>query len=237
MLKFGTLHPGEGDGDYSAEAFKINMMLMRVNTSMPVIVDAVRGGGLAPVGYIDCTVAVMQITGDNQTVENTKLTNVPYMRYQGGANAVIIDPKAGDIGLVCFCQRDISSVKNARKKAPPPSRRSLSLSDGVYVGGILNGTPTQYIHFTDSGIVAHSPTKIIAEAPNIDWVASESINMLSPIINCAGAFNMTGAQGTGATMKGGVTNTGGTISSDGINLETHVHSGVTTGGGNTGGPV
>lgn len=236
MLKFGTLHPGEGDGDYSAEAFKINMMLMRVNTAMPVIVDSVRGGGLAPVGYLDCTVAVMQITGDNQTVENTKLTNVPYVRYQGGSNAVIIDPKAGDIGLVCFCQRDISSVKNARKKAPPSSRRSLSLSDGVYVGGILNGTPTQYIHFTDSGIVCHSPTKVTVEAPTSDIVSNE-INLLAPIINCAGAFNMTGTQGQGATMKGGVTNTGGTISSDGINLETHVHSGVTTGGGNTGGPV
>lgn len=39
-----------------------------------------------------------------------------------------------------------------------------------------------------------------------------------------------------ATITGGIKNTGGQIESNGIVLETHVHGGVQTGGGNTGGP-
>lgn len=47
------------------------------------------------------------------------------------------------------------------------------------------------------------------------------------------------AQGDGgpAQFSGGINNAGGDIVSDGISLETHVHSGVTPGGSNTGGPV
>ena len=46
------------------------------------------------------------------------------------------------------------------------------------------------------------------------------------------------AQGDGgpATFAGGIENAGGDITSDGISLETHVHSGVTSGPSNTGGP-
>lgn len=47
------------------------------------------------------------------------------------------------------------------------------------------------------------------------------------------------AQGDGgpATFIDGIENSGGDITSDGISLETHVHSGVTSGGSNTGAPV
>ena len=47
------------------------------------------------------------------------------------------------------------------------------------------------------------------------------------------------AKGDGgpATFDGGIENANGDITSDGISLETHVHSGVTSGGSNTGGPV
>lgn len=40
-----------------------------------------------------------------------------------------------------------------------------------------------------------------------------------------------------ARMEGGLTNSGGTLHSNGTTLETHVHSGVEPGGGVTGGPV
>ena len=48
--------------------------------------------------------------------------------------------------------------------------------------------------------------------------------------------NTYGAGGAGATIRGGIQNTGGTISSNGIVLDTHVHGGVRTGSGNTSGP-
>ena len=31
--------------------------------------------------------------------------NVPYMRIQGGANGIILDPAIGDIGIATVCDR------------------------------------------------------------------------------------------------------------------------------------
>lgn len=202
----GTASLVSNDGERSGFEFQVRQMLMRVNTCMPVVVTSVKGGGVAPVGYLDCEIAVAQISGDNTTIDNVKLTNVPYLRYQGGENAVIIDPKAGDIGLCCFCQRDISAVKNARKKAPPNSRRYLSASDAVYVGGILNGAPTQYILFDGSGITIVSPNTVKIQAANFEINAPTS-TINSPTI----------------TLNGSITASGG-VSMDGVTFASHVHN-------------
>jgi len=137
---------------------------------------------------------------------------------QGGSNAVIIDPQVGDIGMACFCSRDISSVKNARMQAPPGSRRAYDFSDAMYVGGFLNQAPTQYIHFTGSGIIIYSPTSITHEAPEVN-VNANNIN-LNGVVNVDGNLNVTG-----------------TTIGNGINLNTHVHKDVQPGTGNTGEPI
>jgi phage baseplate assembly protein gpV len=51
----------------------------------------------------------------------------------------------------------------------------------MYVGGLgsLNGTPTQYIQFTDAGVTIHSPGGITINAPTVtiqgDIVATGTI--------------------------------------------------------------
>jgi hypothetical protein len=40
---------------------------------------------------------------------------VPYFRVQGGADAIIIDPKVGDLGIAVFCSRDITGVKRSKE--------------------------------------------------------------------------------------------------------------------------
>jgi len=219
---YGQAGRNTAAGHYNELLFVIQQQIGKLATSMPVKVVAQRGGGLDVVGYVDVTPMVQQLTGNGQPIDHGTITNVPYFRLQGGANAVIIDPSIGDIGIACFSSRDISSVKRSRKKAPPGSRRQYDFSDAMYIGGILSAAPTQYIQFSSGGITIHSPTKITLEAP---------------ITEVTGQLVMTGASGTGATMKGGVTNTGGTISSNGIVLESHVHSGVQSGSSETGGPV
>ena len=174
---YGNLQPSDDASAYNELIFQINSILKRINTSMPVQVTAVKAGGLGPVGFVDVQVMVTQLTGNNTVVSNPSISNVPYFRLQGGTNAVILDPQAGDIGIACFCQRDISSVKAIRAIAPPGSHRTFSFSDAVYVGGILNGTPEQYIKFDGSGIVVYSPTKITCVAPDIEITADNSITL------------------------------------------------------------
>ena len=234
---YGNVQPPDDASAYNELVFQINAIMKRVNTCMPVQVTAVKAGGLGPVGFVDVQVMVTQLTGNNTVVANPSIQNVPYFRVQGGKNAVIIDPQVGDIGVACFCQRDISSVKKVRAVAPPGSHRMFSFSDAVYFGGTLNGTPEQYIKFDGSGISVYSPTKITCTAPEILMEAENSITMDAPLVEITGSIGQTGEKGTGAKFTGGIENTGGTTSSNGIVVETHLHPGVEPGGSNTGTPI
>lgn len=165
--------------------------LSRLQTSLPVRVDAVYPGALGPVGLVDITVLVAQVGGDGATLPGVSVPNVPYFRLQGGSNAVIIDPKPGDIGMAAFCSRDISAVKNARAAAPPGSARRYDPSDAMYFGGFLNSTPTQYIQFTDGGIVVHSPASVTIDAPTVTVNAATSATVTSPTVAVNAATSAT----------------------------------------------
>lgn len=126
-------------------------------------------GGLSPVGTVDIRPMVNQIDGSNPPNPTPFVTvyDVPYMRIQGGASAVIIDPQVGDIGIAVFASRDISKVQSTKAQANPGSYRQYDLGDALYVGGLLNGTPLQYIQFTDAGISIVSPASVAITAPTI----------------------------------------------------------------------
>lgn len=171
---FGQTDPTSAQGDWNQMRFLIRQQMAKLNTSMPVRVISVQATGLDPVGFVTVRILVDQVSGDDMAIPHSDIPNVPYFRLQGGANAVIIDPEVGDIGMASFCSRDISAVKNARQSAPPGSRRQYSFSDCMYFGGFLNGTPTQYIQFTEGGILLHSPTSIKNDAPVVQLGNIES---------------------------------------------------------------
>ena len=197
-------------------------------TALPVEVTAVHGGGVSIIGTVDAKPLVKIMCADGQTAEYPELYNLPFMRYQGGANAVICDPQVGDIGIAVFASRDISAVKRARGHAPCGSLRRFSLSDGMYVGAILDGIPSQYIHFDTAGITILSPKKITLEAPEI--------LIDSPIIRVTGNFEQTGTKGQHSTFSGNIVTTGGDIKADTVSLKEHIHKDA-GGSGNSGKPV
>ena len=104
-------------------------------------------GGLSPVGTVDVQPLVNMVDGQFQAAEHDTIFGLPYFRLQGGKNAVVCDPCKDDIGIMVVADRDISGVKKAKKMAPPGSLRQFDLADGIYIGGILNGTPEQYVRF------------------------------------------------------------------------------------------
>lgn len=152
--------PSDFDSDMNGLRFAIQQAMNKLQTSLPVRVMAVRNAGLAPVGQVDIQVLVDMVDGQGNTVQHGIIPNVPYFRLQGGTNAVIVDPSPGDIGMACFCSRDISAVKSAKKQAPPGSWRTHDFSDALYLGGFLNGTPTSYIQITEGGILVHNTSGV-----------------------------------------------------------------------------
>lgn len=152
--------PSDFDSEQNGLNFAIQQAMLKLQTSLPVRVMAVRNAGIAPVGQVDIQVLVDMVDGQGNTVQHGTISNVPYFRLQGGTNAVIVDPSPGDIGMACFCSRDISAVKSVKDAAPPGSWRSHDFSDALYLGGFLNGTPTSYIQITEGGILVHNSSGV-----------------------------------------------------------------------------
>lgn len=209
----GQQIPNDTQGEFNQISFAIRQALSKMQTATLVRIDAcTNAGGVSPVGFVDVTPLINQIDGQGNATPHVTIYNVPYMRVQGGANAVIIDPEVGDIGLCVFASRDISKVKSTKKQANPGSFRRFSYADGIYIGGVLNGVPTQYVEFNSAGIRIHSPTLVKLDAPDIQ--------LTSTTLEISGNVNIAG-----------------TLSIGGIPFQTHRHTGVQTGGGNTGGPI
>lgn len=132
--------------------FIIERMIGKAYTMTLVRVVDVQPGGSGPVGFLSAVDLLQQVDGNNNGIANESMKGLPYFRLQGGANAVIIDPKPGDLGLAVFARRDITVTKQSKQEGPPPSLRSHDVSDGIYIGGILNGAPSQFLRFLDSGV-------------------------------------------------------------------------------------
>lgn len=199
-------------GDYNNYLFAIQQVMSRIQTATLVQVQScTNSGGVSAVGSVNVLILVNQVNGNGQGLAEGQLVNLPYVRIQGGTNAVILDPQPGDIGIAIFASRDISTVVATKAQANPPTFRMYDFSDGLYLGGVLNGVPAQYVQFTSSGMSVVSPNKITLQAPTI-------------------------------AVDGDLTVSGTTVGTGdgkfaGIDVQTHVHSGVTSGGSNTGTPV
>jgi hypothetical protein len=193
--------------EFNAISFLVEQLLGRTNTATLVkIVAVTNAGGLSQVGFVDVQPLINQVDGANNAMPHGVLHNLPYFRMQGGADAIILDPKVGDIGIAVFADHDISIVSATKKQGNPGSGRRYSMADGMYLGGVLNGVPSQYVQFTATGINIVSPLQVTISAPSIAT---------------SGAWAHTGT----------ITNNGKNIGS------THTHSGVQSGGSNTGAPT
>lgn len=191
-----------GGSDFNALQFIAKQLLSRANIGSLVRVVAVsNAGGVSPVGTVDVLPLVNQTDGGGNVVPHVTVYGLPYFRLQGGANAIILDPQIGDIGMAVISHNDISSVKATKDQANPGSARRNSWSDGVYFGGLLNGIPEQYVRFSTDGIDVVSPIKIKLMAPEVqiltdvlDMQASESATMNSPENNIAGGGTVVDAR-------------------------------------------
>jgi hypothetical protein len=172
-IPIGPILPSSSQGEFNALSFVIEQALSKMQTALPVkVISCTNSGGLSPVGTVDIQPLVNQVDGDGNPTPHSTIHTVPYVRIQGGANAVIIDPQPGDIGVAVFASQDITKVKNTKGQANPGSFRIFDWGDAMYLGGALNGVPTQYIQFTAAGINIVSPNAVTITAPH---VAAESM--------------------------------------------------------------
>ena len=164
----GFVQPSTLWSIYNQLLFVVRQQIAKMQTATIVkVIACSNDGGVSPVGTVDVQILVNQINGQGVPTPHVTMYGLPYLRVQGGANAVILDPEPGDIGIAVFASRDISTVVSTKAQANPGSYRQYDFSDGMYLGGLLNGSPTQYVQFSSTGINVVSPNAVGITAPSV----------------------------------------------------------------------
>jgi hypothetical protein len=215
-MTFASTDPADW-ADPGAQAVRlVRQMLQAVHTAIPVkVLSCTNNGGVAAIGRVTVIPMIEMVSDLGQASTRAKLVDLPYMRVQAGANAVIMDPQEGDIGIAVFSEKDISGMLEAQGAAPPGSARVFDMADGVYLYSIVGAAPTQFVQFSADGIAITSPTKVTIQAPEVEITAPDvKVTASSKITFLTPSFML-----------------------NSIDLVTHRHNGVIPGGGTSGGPV
>ena len=215
QIGYGQQAPNDANSDFNNVAFLVSQMMKRMDTMKLVQVTAVTGGGVAPAGTVDVLPLVNQLAGDGSAVPHAIIYGVPYLRIQGGTNAVICDPVAGDVGFLVVADRDITNAQASGAQANPASARRFDLADGLYLGmGVSDQTPENY--------VLVSPTETVV-----------AFGAKTLTLNAAGATLAGDLQVNGKiTSTGDITSTGGNFKAlaNNVDLINHFHAGGTFSG-------
>lgn len=196
--------------EYGMLRFVIRSALLQMQTAMPVrVVSVSNNGEVGAAGTVDVRPLVQTAQADGTSQSHEIIYGVPYVRTAGGTNAIIMDPQVGDVGIAVFASRDISGVK--ANPDSPHGEPAPSARAYDWADAIYVGL-----------ILAGIPENYIRfpDDGSIVVVSPVKIKLSAPDIE----------------LDGPVT-ANSTLVASGVSLTTHVHSGVTTGGGSSGPPV
>jgi hypothetical protein len=154
----GVLESSNQMSTASQQQFIVEQMTKGMMTAMPVIVMGVNSPDNE---LIDVTPAIGQENANGDSVDHNVIYNVPVCRLQRGNSAVIMRPVVGDKGLVVFATQDISIFKKVKKFCKAGTFARHDWSSAIYVMGLCNTAPTQYIEFNDNDITIVTPKLII----------------------------------------------------------------------------
>lgn len=208
------------------EAFRLAMdgRLAITWTAMPCIVTSVNLAKMT----IECQPAlkaeIITEAGTSQTVNLPKLVDVPIVFPSAGGFTLTLPIKPGDEVLVVFSSRCIDSWWQSGGIQEVAEGRMHDLSDGFAIPG-PRSIPNALTGISSTGAQLRNE----AGTTYVEISADGKIKLVSPSeIDITGNLKVTG----NIVATGEVT--GGLVP---VTLTTHTHTGVTSGGSNTGGPV
>ncbi|CNH96282.1 bacteriophage (baseplate assembly) protein [Yersinia frederiksenii] len=162
--------------------------------------------GEAPNLVVDVLPLVSRTDRTGSMIPNSKIYNVPVFRLQRGNSAIIMNPIVGDIGMIAVCDRDSSVARANFSQSVPGSSRTHSKSDALYLGGFLNGQPTQFIEFADGALNITSPNPVNITCSKATIVAPDGVEIIAPLAHFSGDIKADGnitdnAETQGASLK------------------------------------
>ncbi|HDM8409128.1 TPA: phage baseplate protein [Yersinia enterocolitica] len=191
------------------------------------IVEVTAVGGAAPNLVVDVIPLVTRTDQSGAMIPNSEVFNVPVWRLQRGNSAIIMNPVPGDIGMIAVCDRDNSLARSNRRQSVPATNRAHSKSDAIYLGGLLNNEPSQFIEFADGAINITTPNPVNITCSTANITAPDGVEMQTPLLHVSGNI----------TADGNITDNAGTQAASLKELRdkynTHDHDVVNVQGGSS----
>ncbi len=229
---YGQQNPADQASKFNSLSFIVDQIASKLSTVKVVQVKSVDTAAKT----VSVQPMVNMTDGNNKTSEHGEIFGIPYWAWQFGKNAFLADPVVGDIGVMVCADRDISAVKATKKVGPPGSDRQMSMSDGIYFGGILNGTPEQWIKFTETGMELHDKNGNILTSSSTGWEFTGKVKFKDEVTvdddlvvvqaaKITGNLQLGGSMVNiaGATYSGNIITTG-EVTAGTIGLKTHHHT-------------
>ncbi len=127
---------------------------------------------------------IAQIDADNNKIELPEIFEIPYFRYSAGRTAVKLNPVAGDIGVLIIFKSDSNNIKTGdNSQILPNTFLNYPLYSGIYIGGMLNNDPENYIEIKDDSITINANKKIVINCQTAEINADSEVNINSSKIN------------------------------------------------------
>ena len=228
---------------FNANNQQIAGSIQKLNTVFLAKILSVSTAGVGGTKTVTAQPLICQIDANGNALPSPKLVEIPHYRVQAGAGAFVVNPHVGDIGVFVCAKRDISKIKHGvTDPQTPASFRSFDLADSIMIATIHTGTASTYVYIDpDSGTIEiKAPTSLTVNTATATINASGSTSINSPETTISGHVTIKGglsvSGGEGAQVDGSIS-ASGDITSGNISLQSHRHSGVTSGGSNTGTPV
>lgn len=190
-------------------------------TASPGIVVDVNLGEMTCSVKLAILATIENEDGTTQSVEMPPLIHVPIVFPSAGGFTITMPIAAGDEVLVVFSSRCIDAWWQSGGVQKAMEARMHDLSDGFAIPG-PKSIPKKISSISSSALQVRSNDG----TTYLEVAADGTIKLVAP---------------SGVTIEGDLNVTGDItadhVTASGIGLTTHHHTGVTTGGSNTGGPV
>lgn len=179
-----------------------------------------------------CTVQLairekMNFDGNLEWAEIPELPDVPFFVYSGGGYCLTLPVTPGDDCLVVFGDNCMDAWWQSGGVQNQIERRRHDLSDGFAIVGFKSQPQTVSDYSAGTAQLRNASGSACIE------IAGDNINLKADCINMT--CNKIGGTSQGFELRANTVTIDGETTIDGIKFKPHTHSGVQSGGANTGG--
>lgn len=210
-------------------------------TALPGIIESFDANAVTCVVQPAIKAQVRAPDGSTQWIALPLLLDCPVVFPRGGGCTLTFPIAQGDECLVIFASRCIDAWWTAGDVQVQSEMRMHDLSDGFCLPGPFSqATKISGISASTAQLRSNDGSTYVELDPAgniVNVVAPGGVTITTPTLTVTGVINVENQQGAAAasTMNGTMKTTGDVLAGT-ISLQNHVHTGVQTGSGNTGGP-